>query len=280
MTTHESLTVLVTGATGTVGRALVRRLLADGHRVRALTRDPARAVLPEGCAVVGGDLTDPSTLGAAFRGVDAAHLITFGGDDFAPLDTGPQIADLCARNGARRVTVLGGDVEPGPVEGAVEAAGLSWTRLAPVEFMANKREWAPSVAAESTVRAAFADVPSALVHEADIADVAAAVLASDGHGGREYPLTGPEALTVRDQVRIVADVLDRDVRLVEQSREEAVEEWRAAGFSAEDIAFFLAMRTDPPEFGYSVRPTVQEVTGRPARTFAQWVGEHALAFTS
>ena len=95
------------------------------------------------------------------------------------------------------------------------------------------------------------------------------MLASDGHGGREYAITGPEALTVREHVR-----------LVEQSREAAVEEWRAAGFSAADIGFFLAMRTDPPEAGYTVLPTVEEVTGRPARTFAQWVGEHAWEFTA
>jgi hypothetical protein len=79
-------------------------------------------------------------------------------------------------------------------------------------------------------------------------------------------------------VRTIAEVLGREVRYVELSREEIVKEWRQAGYSDEDVAFFLAMRTDPPVAGYTVLPTVEEVTGRPARTFAQWVRENAAAF--
>ncbi|MGH3930179.1 MAG: hydroxylase, partial [Pseudonocardiaceae bacterium] len=72
--------------------------------------------------------------------------------------------------------------------------------------------------------------------------------------------------------------LGREVRYVELTKDEIVMQWRQTGYSAEDIEFFLAMRTNPPEAGYTVLPTVQKVTGKLARTFAQWVQENAAAF--
>ncbi|GAA3738819.1 uncharacterized protein YbjT (DUF2867 family) [Spinactinospora alkalitolerans] len=272
------MTILVTGATGNVGRPLVERLLAAGHRVRALTRTPEKAGLPAGAEVVAGDLTEAASLSAAFEGVVAAHLISFNGADFAPLANGAEIMDLAKRAGVRRVTVLKEDVAKSPLDEAVEASGLEWTHLMPVEFMSNVLEWAESVRTEGVVREAFAEAKSAMVHEADIASVAATALTGDGHAGREYWLTGPEVLTHPDKVRTIGDVLDRDVRYVELGGDEIVAEWRRSGFSEDDIEFFLAMRTDPPEAGYTVLPTVEEVTGRPARTFAQWVRENAAAF--
>jgi uncharacterized protein YbjT (DUF2867 family) len=280
MSITEPETVLVTGATGNVGRPLVRELLAAGHRVRALTRNPAAADLPPGAEAVAGDLTDPDSLAAAFDGVTAVHLITFDGATYAPLDTGPRIVDLADRAGGRRVTVLAGAVEKGPLEHAVEAGSAAWTRLAPVEFMSNTLAWAASIREEGAVREPFPEIRSALVHDADIAAVAAIALTTDGHGGREYALTGPEALTMPERVAILAAAIGREVRYVERTREEAVALWEAEGYSADDIAFFLAMRTDPPEAGYTVLPTVERVTGRPARTFAQWARENAAAFAA
>ncbi|TDQ45532.1 NAD(P)H-binding protein [Actinorugispora endophytica] len=270
--------ILVTGATGNVGRPLVEQLLAAGHQVRALTRNPQNAALPEGAEVAAGSLTETATLSAAFEGVDAVHLISFGGDDYAPLANGAEIVGLAEKAGVRRVTVLKGDQGRSLLDGAVEDSGLEWTRLAPVEFMANTLEWAESVRTEGVVREAFADARSAMVHEADIASVAATALAADGHAGREYWLTGPQALTPPEKVRVIGEVLGRDVRYVELDRSEAVADWRRAGYSDEDVEFFLAMRTDPPEAGYTVLPTVERVTGRPARTFAQWMRENAAAF--
>ncbi len=278
MTTENPMTVLVTGATGTVGRPLVERLLAAGHRVRALTRNPAKANLPAGAEVVAGDLADTASLSEAFSGAGAAHLIGFGGDDFAPLTNGAEIVDLARRAGVHKVTVLKGDVTKSPLEEAVEAGGLEWTHLAPVEFMSNALEWAESVRNEGVVREAFAEARSAMVHEADIAAVAATALTTDGHAGREYWLTGPQALTPPEKVHVIGTVLGREVRYVELTRDEVVEEWRGSGYSDEDVEFFLTMRTNPPEAGYTVLPTVEKVTGKPARTFAEWVRENAAAF--
>ncbi|MFE2044040.1 NmrA family NAD(P)-binding protein [Streptomyces sp. NPDC059477] len=271
------MTVLVTGATGNVGRPLVARLLATGHRVRALTRNPATAALPEGAEPVAGNLAVTGSLPAVFEGVTAAHLISFG-DDYAPLDNAREIVAAAVTAGVRKVTVLKGGTERTALDEALAAGALEVTSLAPVEFMSNALEWADAVREEGVVREGFAGMPSSMVHEADIAAVAAAVLTGDGHDGREYWLTGPEALTAPERVAVIAEVLGRDVRFVELSPDEMVARWRAQGFGDDDIGFFLAMRTDPPLAGRTVLPTVAEVTGRPARTFAQWVREHAAAF--
>jgi uncharacterized protein YbjT (DUF2867 family) len=270
--------ILVTGATGKVGRPLVEALLAGGHRVRALTRDPRRAGLPAGVEVVAGDLGATETLAAAFAGVTAAHLINFHGDDFAPLANGEELVALARRAGVRRVTVLKGDVTRSPLEQAVVAGGLEWTFLAPVEFMANTLEWAEAVKTEGVVREGFAAMKSALIDEADIAAVAAVALTRDGHAGQEYLLTGPEALTPPERVQILEKVLGRPLQFVELSRDEVLAGWRVAGFADADIEFFLKMRTEPPAAGYTVLPTVEQVTGRPPGTFARWVRAHAAAF--
>ncbi|GAA5041350.1 uncharacterized protein YbjT (DUF2867 family) [Thermocatellispora tengchongensis] len=272
--------VLVTGATGTVGRALVEQLHAGGHEVRALTRNPAKADLPEGVEVVAGDLAEPAGLAAAFENVTAAHLICFAGDDYAPLAHAEEIVRLAEQAGVRKVTVLRGDIEKGPLERAVEAGGLEWTYLSPVEFMSNALEWAPSIREEGVVREAFPESRSAMVHEADIAGVAAVALTSDGHAGKEYFLTGPQALTVPDKVRIIGEVLGREIKYIELSQDERVALWRESGYDDETIDWFLMISTNPPAVGYTVQPTVEEVTGRPPRTFAQWVREHAATFTA
>lgn len=275
---NEAVSVLVTGATGNVGRPLVEQLLAGGHRVRALTRDPGKANLPTGVELFAGNLGDTASLAGAFDGVTAVHLISFG-DDYAPLTNGAEIMALARAAGVRKVTILKGDMEKTDLDRAVEASGVEYTYLAPVEFMSNVLEWADSIREDGVVRDAFPVIRSAMVHDADIASVAATVLTTEGHHGKDYWLTGPEALTAPEKVRVLSEVLGREVAFVELSQDEIVARWRQQGFSDEDIEFFVMVRTNPPEAGYTVLPTVQEVTGQPARTFAQWVKENSAAFT-
>ncbi|WP_101785944.1 NAD(P)H-binding protein [Nonomuraea indica] len=272
------MTILVTGATGTVGRQLVAELVQAGHVVRALTRDPGRAALPEGVEVVAGDMADPDTLVPAFDGVTAAHLINFAGDDYAPLEHGDRIVELAVKAGVQRVTVLGGRAD-GPLERALAATELEWTLLHPVEFMANTlRWWTHSVRYEGVVKEPFGDRLSAMVHEKDIAAVAAVALTETGHGGRTYTLTGPQALTTREKVRILGAALGTEIAFVELSEDEARAQWRAVGMGEETIGFLVEALGNTPEEGYTVVPTVEQVTGRPARSFAAWAAEHADAF--
>ncbi|MCK8432722.1 NAD(P)H-binding protein [Streptomyces sp. D2-8] len=270
--------ILVTGATGTVGRQVVAELLDRGHEVRALTRDAAKAAFPAGVEVVEGDLTEPDGLAPALEGVTGLHLITFGGVAFSPLETGPRILELARSAGVRRVTVLHGG-GPTPLEDAVRAEdGVDWTVLMPVEFMANALEWADGIVASGEVREPFVDRLSAMVHEGDIGAVAAVALTEEGHRGRQYVITGPDVLTVGDKAKTIAAATGREITLVELTEEQALAQWRAAGLPEDVIGFLLMAYGDTPEVGRTVSGTVEKVTGRPARTFAQWAAEHADAF--
>jgi uncharacterized protein YbjT (DUF2867 family) len=276
-TNRDNDMTLVTGATGTVGRQVVAELLRLGRPVRALTRDPGKADLPGGVEVVRGDLTDPDGLTAALDGVSGLHLITFGGEYFAPLETGPRIVELAREAGVRRVTVLNGG-GPTPLEDAVRASDLPWTVVMPVEFMANALEWADGIRTRDEVCEPFTGRLSAMVHEADIGAVAAVALTEDGHAGQEYLVTGPELLTVRDKADAIAAARGRAVRLVELTEAEAVARWRVEGRPQDVIDFLLEVYGDTPPEGRTVLDTVQKVTGRPARTFAEWARAHAGAF--
>ncbi|MDN5918566.1 MAG: NAD(P)H-binding protein [Pseudonocardia sp.] len=270
------MTILVTGATGTVGRHLVTQLTEAGHPVRALTRNPAAAKLPAGVDVVAGDLTDPSTLAAMFDGVSAVHLITFGGADDAPLTTGPAIVALAHAAGVRRMSVLGG-WEQSSVQEALHTAGVGFTALAPVEFMGNALEWAGAVRTDDAVRS-LANWPSAVVHEADIAAVAAVALTEDGHAGRSYPLTGPQALTVAERARLLGEARGCPVAFEQLTVDQERERLRSYGYPEDYVEFGIELATSPPPQAGVVLPTVEQVTGRPARTFARWAAEHADAF--
>ncbi|MCC3273528.1 NAD(P)H-binding protein [Arthrobacter zhangbolii] len=268
--------ILVTGATGQVGRHLVSQLHESGHTVRALTRNPAKADLPAGVEAVAGDLTGITSLRSAFEGIDAIHLITFGGDDGEDLTNGAEIVRLAERSGISRATVLGG-WSPTSIEGALKASSISWTIVQPAEFMGNALDLAPEVRASRTV-SMLANYPSAVVHEADIAAVAATALTSDGHGGKAYPLTGPEALTTAQRTQLLAESTGEPIRFVQLSEEAERERLRGYGYDEDYVEFGIQLAANPPAAAGTVLPTIEEVTGRSPRTFAQWAREHANQF--
>ncbi|MGW4796753.1 SDR family oxidoreductase [Nonomuraea sp. NPDC004297] len=283
--------ILVTGATGFVGRDVVARLVRAGVRVRALTRNPATAALPAQVEVVRGDLTRPESMAAALDGIDRLYL-------FPVEETAREIVALAERAGVRRVVDLSAasvtaGLHVSRVEQAVEASGMEWTHVRPCGFMANLLQiWAPSVRAGRVVRYPFADEPMNLVHEADIAAVAVAALLADGHHGRAYTVTGPGLVTVREQVAAIGAALGEQVRYEEVTRERARELMRAqGGFAAESADLMLGFveydGRRPEQDGYAeqdwsalmrVWPDTEQVTGRPPRTYAQWARDHVADF--
>ncbi|MEZ0073761.1 NmrA family NAD(P)-binding protein [Planotetraspora sp. GP83] len=289
------MTILVTGATGTVGGHVVQHLLRAGRKVRALTRNPDAADLPEGVEVVAGDLTDVAGLAPAFEGVTAAHLINFG-RGYQPLPNGQEIVDLALKAGVRSVTVLGG-WEEGSLERAVQASSLAWTLLRPVEFMSNTlADWGEPLRTDGVVREPYGDRKGASIDEFDIGAVAAVALTQYGHAGKAYHLTGPELLTPRDKVRIIGEATGRDLRFEELTPEETREEWVVKGRRPERLIFqaftasapgigdaelvemLLRLYGTSNERGRTVTDAVERVTGRPPRTFAQWAADHADQF--
>ena len=278
--------ILVTGASGNVGRQVVEQLVAAGQPVRALSRDPARTTWPDGVETVAGDLVG-GVPPEAFDGVRALHLFP------APEGVGDVVAAARAA-GVAHVTVLSSlsaswetdsplQRRHTTVERAVEASGLGWTHLRPGMFMTNTLAWAPAVRAGDAVRAPFGDSVAAPVHEADIAAVAVAALLDPArHAGAAYELSGPEALSQRDRVRVLAEVLGRAVRFEEQSRAEARADLLRNPWMTEQLAESLLEmqeRTVGVREGL-VLPAVQEVLGRPGLGFARWVDDHREAFAA
>lgn len=268
------MTTLVTGATGNTGRHVVAELLRRGERVRALSRDPdaARDRLPAGVEIAAGTHTSPQELGPALDGVDRLHITVTAG----LAEVGPELVRRAVDAGVRRLTVVwGGGV--GPVERAVADSGVEWTRLEPQEFMSNTLTWVDQVRKEGVVREPY-DLPSALVHEADIGEVAAVALLEDGHDGKAYNLTGPEALTPSERVAALARATGRDIAFATMTHEQAVERLVSTGVSREDAEYVIGWYAASSADSRTVVDTVERVTGRPARTFAQWVAEHADRF--
>ncbi|MBR8741200.1 NAD(P)H-binding protein [Nocardiopsis sp. MG754419] len=287
--------ILVTGATGNVGRGVVRGLVDRGVDVHALGRRPERHAFPAKVRSHHGDLDHPDTLAEALRGVDALFL-------FPVPRTAERVVTLARDSGVRRIVVLSsGAVTSGddtdhhlPVERAVEASGLEWTHVRPGEFAMNKLAlWGPMIRAERAVYDPAPDFGWFPVHEADIADVAVLALIEDAHVGRAHTLNGPEFLTHRRQVELIAEALGEDVRHVSVTPEQARERYRGqGGFAADNADFLLGFEdygggeTDPggaeapavPDAG--AMPTAADVTGRPARDFALWARDHAAAFRS
>jgi uncharacterized protein YbjT (DUF2867 family) len=273
---------LVTGATGNVGSELVAALAAAGERVRAVVRDPAGAALPAGVEAVAGDLNRPETLAPALDGVRGMFLLP----GYDGLD------DLLARArdaGVERAVLLsGGSVGSGDLtnavarymilsERAVEASGLAWTFLRCRAFMSNALRWLPQLRAGDLVRAQFPGVRAAVVDPYDIAAVAAAALTGEGHAGQAYPLTGPESLLPAEQVAVLGRALGRELRCEGLSNDETRAELAAAMPVAYVDAFF-SFYVDGTLDEATVHPTVPAVTGRPARTLAQWAAAHAADF--
>jgi uncharacterized protein YbjT (DUF2867 family) len=279
--------VLVTGATGNVGRQVVSQLLATDCPVRALTRNPDAAGLPPRAEVVCGDLTDADALGRCLDGVDVVFLVWT-----APAGAAPAAVSKIAGH-ARRVVLLTAPhktphpffQQPNPLqrlfaqlERLIEESGLPWTFLRPGMFAANARTWwAPQIRAADVVRWPYAAAPTAPIHERDIAAVAVRALLEPGHDGAEYVLTGPESLSQLAQVSTIGEVIGRSLRYEEISPEEA---FRELPFPAPAVRMLLDAWTAALGQPAYVTSTVAEVTGRPARSFRGWVTDHVDEFGS
>ncbi|OJF11815.1 NAD(P)H-binding protein [Couchioplanes caeruleus] len=264
--------ILVTGATGGVGRLVVDELLALGATdVRALTVNPTRAGLPAGVEVVTGFLGRPASVPAALAGVDRMYL--------APLiETNAEVCRMAAAAGVRRIVDMAGAKGDHwqAIEDGVEACGVPYVHLEPGEFMSNADLWAGQIRAGDVVRDGYGSAANAPIAHADIAAVAARCLLEDGHEGRSYELTGPESLTRRERVSLIGAALGRELTYVDLPHDELVQELEASmGEYAAWYADGLRLLAEHPQRAV---PTVAKLIGRPATTFAAWARAHAALF--
>ncbi|RJO78418.1 NAD-dependent epimerase/dehydratase family protein [Nocardia panacis] len=269
------MTIVVTGATGTVGRLVVRQLVDSGRKVRAVTR--GGAPFPTPIEVVRADLDTPESLTSAFTGAEALLLLC------RPA-TALDVARLAERCGVRRIVTLSSIRAEGErdapyhlaVERAVESVDVAWTHLRPGMFAANLLGWAEAIRGTGVVREPYSAAAQTPIHEADIAAVAVAALSHDGHAGRKYPLSGPQTLDKPEQLAAIGAGIGRALRFEEISPDD----WRARADSLPGFVqdLLLEIWTGSAATPEPVLPTVAEVTGRPARTLAEWAADHAADF--
>lgn len=265
------MTILVTGATGNIGRLVVDHLLARGAGpVRALTVDPARAALPDGVEIARGSVRRPASLDGVFDGVRAMYL--------APVEaTAAEVVDRAAAAGVEHVVDLSGEPESwwGSVTRAVEAGAPAWTHLWPADFVENVSVWYPQIRETGVVREPWPDLASTPTAMTDIAEVAAVALTEDGYAGRALTLTGPEPVSRAETVAALAAATGVPIAFEQVTEERAVAALEpsagpeTAEFLVHTILGFLRDVQPAPN------GVVEEVTGRPGTTVAAWAGAHA-----
>ncbi len=280
--------VLVTGATGRVGRAVIDQLIEAGVPVRALThRSEATAALPVNVEVVTGDLTVPGSLDAGLRGAGAVFLVWT-----VPPASAAAVVERLATH-ARRVVFLSSPHQtphpffrqPNPmamlhadIEQLIAAAGLESTIIRPGMFASNVLSWwAATIRAGGVVRWPYGAAETAPVDDRDVAAVAARTLYQDGHAGGDYVLTGPESLSQAEQVSIIGDVLGRRIKFEELSPDEFRSETEGS-WPRPVVDMLLAAwgaTMGRPAF---ITSTVSGILGSAPRSFRQWGTDHAAAF--
>lgn len=277
--------IVVTGATGNVGRPLTQALAEAGEQVTAVSRHAV--AVPDGARHVVADLAETTSLTPALDGAKALFLL-LSGDLHTPGARPIDIIALAAASGVRRVVLLssqGVATRPlGPsrvamraVEDALRESGLDWAVLRPGGFASNALAWAESVRTHGTVAAPFGDIGVPVIDPADIADVAAASLLDDRHTGGVYELTGPEVITPRQQAKAIAAALGSPVRFHELTRDEA----KAAmtQFVPTELADdTLDIISAPNAAELRISPDVERVLGRAPRPFSGWVNRNIAAF--
>jgi uncharacterized protein YbjT (DUF2867 family) len=279
--------VLVTGATGRIGRAVIAELLGAGVPVRALTRNPSTAALPAIVEVVAGDFTEPDSLEPALTGASTVFLLWT-----APLAAAAAVIDRFASNKRRVVFLSSPHLTPHPffqqpnpmarmhaeIERLIAAAGLEATFIRPGMFASNAQFWwGPAIREGGVVRWPYGAAETAPIDERDVAAVVARVLAENRHAGRDYVLTGPESLSQAEQVSAIGAVLGRRITFEELSPEEFRRE-TAGTWPAPVVDMLLTAWGATMGRPAYVTSTVADLVGTPARTFREWVSDHAAVF--
>ncbi|MBE1531640.1 SDR family oxidoreductase [Actinomadura algeriensis] len=279
--------IVVTGATGTVGGAVARLLTEAGEKVTAVSRRITAADAPDGAMAMRADLADADSLRPALEGAGAVFLVP-AGDLLGGAGSPDDLVAAIEAAGVRRVVLLSSqasETRPEAIsharlrefEAVLRASRLNWTILRPGGFASNTYAHVASVRADRTVAAPFGDVGLPLVDPDDVAEVAAAALRDGRHGGRTYVLTGPAAVTPREQTAAIGAAIGVELGFTELTREQAM--GRLSQVMPVPVADGTLDIMGAPTAGeLAISPHVEEVLGRAPRSFAAWAERNAAAF--
>ncbi|MDH6125396.1 NAD(P)H-binding protein [Kitasatospora sp. GP82] len=278
------MTILITGARGKVGQAIISRLHRAGLTIRAASAEPAELTVPAGVEVAELVLDRPETFDSALRGVRQVFLY--------PQPAG--IHDLIKAAQAAGVehvvllsssSVLGPAAENDPlashslkVERALADSDLTCTFLRPDAFASNSLGWAHFTGRSMPIQLAYPDAHIVPIHPEDIADIAVEALTGTSLTGRSVTLTGPESLTFRDQLAILADATGSEIPVEHITRAQA--EQQMGNYMPVPMVSSLLNLWEAADHGpAAIADTTRTLLGRPARTFQQWARENVGAFT-
>ncbi|WP_438487195.1 NAD(P)H-binding protein [Streptomyces sp. S186] len=278
------MTTLITGARGRIGQAIVSRLQSAGLTVRAASANPAELTVPDGVDVAELALDRPETFDSALRGVRRVFLY--------PEPAGiRELVKAAEAAGVEHVvllsssSVLGPDAEHDPlaghslqVERALAGSDLACTFLRPDAFASNSLGWAHFIGRSMPIPLAYPDAHLAPIHPEDIADIAVEALTGTSLTSRSVTLTGPDSLTFREQLAVLADTLGRRIPVEHITRAEA-EQQMGRHLPAPMVTSLLDLWEAANHGPAAIADTTQTLLGRPARTFRQWARENAAAFT-
>ena len=266
------MTILVTGATGNIGRRIVDHLINLGaNDIRALTKNPAKANLPDGVSAVNGYLGDPESLPAAFEGIERMYL--------APLPkTLDATLELAKQAKVQYVVALSGEAHWQAHADAVAASGLANTQLGPGEFLENFAIWSEQIKSTHTVREPYPTAVEAPISMDDIARVAAALLVKpdESHFGRMFPITGPEALTRAQIAEQIGAGIGVPLNYEQCDRTEAEERYDAP--LSGQAAWYLDQVAEAVDHPQDANDLVDQLTGRSAQSVAQWAAANRDLF--
>ena len=283
----KKIKVLVTGATGNTGSLLVPALLRAGVDVRILVRDEAKAkpLKDLGAEVVLGDLDKPETILPAVKNVDKIYLLTWNGE--TQLQQAINVIDAAKKSGNPHIvrhSMWGSEnsriIKQGyKIEEILKASGLPWTILKPTFYMQNTMMAAQTISSDGVIYWDMKDGKLGMIDVRDIADAAFAVITGKGHEGKEYILTGPEAISFNDVAKIFSNVLDTEIKYVSVPGEAALQsmvgmglpEWIAKGYVELSEGF-------SENFANSTTRNVEILTGHPSRSFEQFASDFARVF--
>lgn len=292
MTKPNSPTILITGASGNVGRELTKQLAARKVPFRAMVRsikDAETFSAMEGAEAVIGDFNDAKTVAAALQGIERAFLLTNSSEQAEAQQTA--FVDAASRAGVKHIVKLSqwAADENSPVrflryhaavENKIKNSGIAYTFLRPNLFMQGLLGFRDSIAGQGKFFAAIGDAPISVVDVRDIAAVAAAALTEDGHAGKIYNLTGPEALTHQAIAEKLSDALDRPIQFIDVPPEAMRESLVKVGFLIwqldgliEDYAHYARGEAASVESGIEI------ATGKPPRSFAEFARDYAPVFS-
>ncbi len=282
--------ILITGATGTSGRKIVKQLTQSGTRIRALVRDRLKAekIAGPNVELAEGDMSQPGTLAGALEGID--HALLLSSPDPNQVEIQGNFIDAAKKSGVRHVvkfSAIGADANAsarllkahGVTERQLEQSGMGFTHLRPNVFMQNFLMSAGTIASQGAIYAPIGESKISFVDVRDIAAVAARTVTEPGHEGNAYEITGPESLTHAEVAKRLSVVLGKKINFVDippSAFKEAMlamgaPEWMADGLNE----LYAEWRKGSVS---TVSPVVADIAKRDPIAFDQFARDHASAF--